>query len=499
MKTLRMLLSVLALCLLLPIATAPAHEGHENSFVDTEACGEPESSAESEEHSRPMLVFSAGADASRLQVGKAKKGLLNNTLTLPGRVKAAEDRAFDINLPVKGVVKEVLVQLGDVIEKGKPLAVIASPEVGDKLDSILEERNRILAARELKENELNMLIIKQQVIVAQAERDYKRQDQLFKVSATSAQNRELAKRDLDVAQTALNELKGQLKIELSVADKHLERTTTAGRSALLVMGMSDSDFDQALAKGEVRTDIVFRSPVSGIVTARDLTPGESFDTRKKVLSILDLSKVWIMLDVYQEQLGKVAVDQPVLIKTASQEELSGSIAAIGSQVDAASGTTFARIVVDNTRLLLKPGVSVTGEITTSRSAQEALLLDANAIVEADGKSIVFVKYKDMAYLPVTVTTGARNGSLVQITGGIGEEDEVAVSGAKQLYAESLLKKQTASAGHAPCARPGESTLSGKLFALVPGFVLGVTVTLIIVFVSAFVKRKRSKVNDVDTK
>lgn len=410
----------LGVALMFLVSQSWPHEGHDDAF------GKLKGSA------KTVIVTLEGQAAIGLQVETARRGTINNSLKLPGRVEAAEDLVYDINPPVSGVVREVKVKLGDAVKAGTPLAVIHSIEVADALGRLLESRAQIKAEIAVKRQEMSL-----------ARSTYEREKMLWEEGIAPKKDYEAASTAYNVAATTV----GALESRLSLA-------TQAARSAVRVMGLPDETFDRVIKTNQVVAELPFVSPVAGIVTFRDFTPGEAFDTGKKAFTILDFSQVWVTVDVFQDQIPKIAIGQQVGIITSAGDERSGTISSIGSVVDAAKRTLPVRIVTDNPEQGLRPGMFVTGEIMLSASREDVLIVPAGALIEEGGRTIVFVKLAGNSFRPVDIKVGTRNSDTVEVAGGIAEGDSIVVAGARQLYSQSLLAGR-ASDGHEHAAEPHE--------------------------------------------
>lgn len=477
MKVMRVLLLGIALAMLAPpMPRSFSHEGHDHGFMRRAL-----------DPGKVVLSTEAQKEIG-LKTQPVRRGSMNITLKLlAGHVEAAQDRTFDINPPVSGVVKEVRAMQGDVVAAGSPLAVIRSTELAAAVAKLLDERAKIQAEKALAKIRLEKEIAIQVVEFDLVQSKYSRTEKLEKVLAVSKEALEVARADLNKARVKLNSLQAQLTEEVAILDARLQQVTDAVRSETRVMGLSDKDFDRAVATNQVIAEIPILSPVSGVVTFRDFTAGESFDPKKKVFTVLDLRQVWVVVDIFQDQLSSIEIGQSVSISTTSNESYRGNISSVGSVVDATSRTVPVRIVVDNPDFVLRPGMFATGEVTL-QTVQDTLLIPVTAVISDKGKSIVFTKRDEFFFHAVRVSIGATNGQLVEIIGGVRENDEVVVGDAAlQLYGNSLLNKQLP----AVAPRSDEQPWNRERVALVIGVGVGLVCAGLGAVVVAFLRRKRS--------
>jgi cobalt-zinc-cadmium efflux system membrane fusion protein len=206
------------------------------------------------------------------------------------------------------------------------------------------------------------------------------------------------------------------------------------------MGLSADMAAKAVSGNVVASSITLRSPVSGVVTAREISPGSTVNRDRKAFTIVSLSPIWIEVEVFQEDIPKIFQGQSVMLKTPSGSSLTGRVSTIGSQINEQSKTLQVRIISENRNGQLKPGMFVNAELVTG-TLTGRLLVPASAVVEVDGRQTVYVK-SGKYFEPIAVQVGSADAGKVEITDGLFEGDEVVVHGAKQLYAQSLLSSHT---------------------------------------------------------
>lgn len=493
--------------MLLSIAPCLAHEGHNEAF----STGATASTA------KTVVVAPEGQAAIGIKTQVVQAGSVENTIRATGRVEPAENSAFDINPPAAGVVKQVYVKQGDAVSVGSPLATLHSVEIANTMTQLLQERARmqgeINTLRTKARGDLDRTRIQFQRDIAVQEKEvqitkitYDREAQLLKEGVTARRDYYDAKNAYETAQVKLNALRKQLTQEVSSINRQLESeiasrqmqmnlSTDAVRRQLAVMGLGAGAFNSAMARNQVIAEIPLTSPVAGVVTFRDITPGEVVDSTKKIFSIVGLGQVWVVMDVFQDQVANLRVGQEVRVTTADNNQIVGSIAVIGSVVDPTRRTVPVRIVVANTYGLLRPGTFVTADIVVAAGGT-GVLVPASALIEEGGKPVVFVQNGNN-FQPVPVTIGARNFDRVEIRSGLFSGDRVVITGARQLYSQSLLNAQAAPAPADAMHGTATSTQATAVPAatagsLVPGILIGVLVAALISLIAWLLLRKRVK-------
>ena len=151
----------------------------------------------------------------------------------------------------------------------------------------------------------------------------------------------------------------------------------------------------------------------------------------------DLDRVWIELAVFERELGHITAGDAVEIspQTNLAVVLKGKVAHVGDTIDRETRSGDVRVVVENVDGSLRPGQSVLAKIHTKTTPSAVLLLPRDAITSVDGKQTVFVEHDATSVEPRAVTTGARDGTRVEITAGLAPTDRVATSGVFALKSE----------------------------------------------------------------
>ncbi|MEK0195601.1 MAG: efflux RND transporter periplasmic adaptor subunit, partial [Oscillatoriales cyanobacterium] len=172
---------------------------------------------------------------------------------------------------------------------------------------------------------------------------------------------------------------------------------------------------------------------------REITPGESVNSAEKpLMSILNDSSVFATANIYEKDLNLVKNGQELTVKIASlpNRTFRGKISFIGSIVEGETRAVPVKALLDNPERILKPGMFAELEIFTDKTATNILAIPVSAVVEANGKQLVYVKNGD-AFQAMEVALGKTSGDLVEIKSGLFEGDLIVTQRAPQLYAQSL--------------------------------------------------------------
>ncbi len=294
---------------------------------------------------------------------------------------------------VVSLVAEVLVNEGDHVTRGQRLAVLDSPELGrakaDFIGALAEEAVATEAAA--------------------------REGRLHRERITS--------------ERVWREAEG------AAARARAEREAAEGR--LHALGLSDDDLEQLRSEQHYGSTFDLRTPLAGIVTKRRATVGETVDPAIPLFTVIDLSRVWVQVDVYDSQLPFVRTGQPVTARTGAYPErvFTGQVDNIGATVEPTTRAVKVRAQLRNPDRALKPGMFAEVVIEGLAADSLALAVPRDAWQRDGDESIVFVVRGTTRYERRVVETGLAWGPWVVIRSGLSEGDVVVTRGAFVLKAE----------------------------------------------------------------
>jgi RND family efflux transporter MFP subunit len=258
----------------------------------------------------------------------------------------------------------------------------------------------------------------------------------------------LPMRELRDAQAKVAEAQTQLTKALSPvaileAENQLKRAQTATEIAQSRIRLSNSAYQARLQQlGTVANDkglVIVVAPISGTVSDREITPGESVNAAEKpLMTLLNDSGVFATANIYEKDLNQVKQGQEVRVKVASLPNriFRGKITRIGSAVQAETRVVPVQAELNNPDGELKPGLFAELEILTDQTATNILAISSSAIVDVNGKKTVYVQNGN-AYQSVEVQLGETSGDMVEIKSGLFDGDLIVTQRAPQLYAQSL--------------------------------------------------------------
>jgi Cu(I)/Ag(I) efflux system membrane fusion protein len=323
------------------------------------------------------------ANALRLagvQTAPAERRALNRSIRAVGLVAADESRIRHIHTKVSGWVEKLYVNsTGQAVRAGQPLLAIYSPE-------LLATQEEYLRARE-----------------------------------------------------AARRFAGS---ELPEVRRGGEDLLAAARRRLELFDVPRSLISQLDRTGKPQRTVTLPAPVSGYVTGKEVFEGMEVGPGLDLLTVTDLSQVWIEADFYEYESRSLAVGQKVSVQVPYDPGVarSGRIAFIYPFLNPESRTMKVRIELANPGLKLKPGMYV--DVIPELAAPEGIVIPDSAVIDTGLRQVVFVQSGD-GFEPRVVRVGNRTEGQALILAGLSEGERVAVRANFLLDSESRLRAAVA--------------------------------------------------------
>ncbi|MBZ5725622.1 MAG: efflux RND transporter periplasmic adaptor subunit [Acidobacteriia bacterium] len=228
-----------------------------------------------------------------------------------------------------------------------------------------------------------------------------------------------------------------MKIAVQSADQAAER--------LITLGMSPVQIAEIRRTRETPNEIRITAPVNGFVIARNVSLGQRFDKGEEWYRIADLSKVWILADVFENDARYLRPGARVQVSLPGrQTTLSATVDKVLPQFDGATRTSKVRLVADNPGYVLRPAMFV--DVAVSVAFPPTLSVPADAVLDTGLARTVFVDRGNGIFEPRPVETGWRFSGRIEIVKGLAEGERIAVSGGFLLDSESRIRLGAAGAG-----------------------------------------------------
>jgi cobalt-zinc-cadmium efflux system membrane fusion protein len=309
------------------------------------------------------------------------------TVDTSGVVDFDNDQATSVLAPFSGPVSKLLVVVGQHVAKGDPLALVESPDFAAAVSS------------------------------------YR------KALVTASNARRLADMDKDLVQH--DGVAGREAAQAETDAANAEADRAAALQALVALGV-DAQTIQAIQQGRPVAHVagIIRAPIGGTVVEKLITPGQLLQAgTTPCFTVADLSRVWVMAQVFGADLDSVHVGDTAEVVTGSDaKSLTGTVANVAALVDPNTRSVNARVVVANPDDLLKKQMYVR-VLLQSRQESHGLLIPVSAVLrDDDNLPFVYVEQVDGSFARRHVTLGYRAGDRYDIPTGLRSGDKVVTDG-----------------------------------------------------------------------
>ena len=220
----------------------------------------------------------------------------------------------------------------------------------------------------------------------------------------------------------------------------------SARERLKLWDVPDAAIDELERTGKPRRDITFVSPISGVVTKKDVVQGHKLSAGDMPYEITDLSEVWVLADVYEPDLARTRVGMPAtfVAQAYPNRTFSGRVAFVDPVLDPKTRTAKVRLAFPNPRDELKP--EMFGDVVLRAKPREGLRIPGDAVIDTGTKKVVFLSLGDGKFEPRAVDLGATDGDHVELVSGLRAGDQVVVRANFLVDSESRLKASLAGIG-----------------------------------------------------
>lgn len=378
----------------------PASEGPAET-----AKAAPEASADHEALPQSVHLTPAAISEAGITTWKVQPVDLEHMLVLTGSVDYDENRLLHIAANVKGRVASIRVDLGTRVRKGDPILEIESLELGRAREEFLKELAGFRVSARAYERAKALVEAK---AISAGEFQQREGDTLAKKAAAQAAERAL-------------HLYGVGDEEIAALRASIESndTPTSGHDA---------------------PRLILRAPWNGRVIDRKVTPGSLVEALQPLVTVADLSSVWVFLQAYEKDLALLHEGVPVTIRTEAypQESFEGRVDFLGSVVDTATRTARVRATVPNRAEKLRPGMFVKAQVHVPKPEAEAratVAVPQSALQTLEGRTTVFVEADPGIFVRHFVETGHTFEAFTEILAGVKPGDLIVTEGSFVLKSE----------------------------------------------------------------
>lgn len=351
--------------------------------------------ADSTKAASPGTFALTESQRQRIHVVTVQPTAFRPLVEATGTVAFNGNKSTQVLSPVSGPATKVIGDVGMLVTRGQPLAYVASPDFASAVADYRKAENAFRQAKRV------------------ADRD----SALFKNDA-------LARADLEQAQS-----------DLAAADADVESAVQAMRS----LGVEDSQI-QAVREGKSASiEAIIRAPIEGTVVEKLIADGQLLQAGSTpCFTVADLSTMWVMANIFANDLHDVGVGQSVDIVTpASAKPIAGHVDYIASVADPATNAVLVRVLVPNTSRALRRDMFVQVQVKSTQEHHGILVPTSSVLRDDQNLPFVFIASANKGFVRRRIDLGHRVGDQYEITNGLNAGDQVVAEGALFIqFAES---------------------------------------------------------------
>lgn len=210
------------------------------------------------------------------------------------------------------------------------------------------------------------------------------------------------------------------------------------RQELLNLGVGEHQMQELTRVRQYATNIEIRSPVAGIILARDLSPRQKFSRGAEFFRIADLSLVWVVADIFEHETPYIRPGMSATVTLPGQGKVfQAKVSEVLPQIDPTTRTQRVRMETNNPDYILRPDMFVDVEFLLA--LPRAITVPADAVLDSGFKKIVFVDLGNGLFEPREVETGRRLANRIEIIKGLKTGEQIAISGTFLIDSESRLE------------------------------------------------------------
>lgn len=336
----------------------------------------------------PLKVSLTPELTKEISVGKPQWQEVTTEEKVAARVETDASRLARIGSPIDGRITKMLVFEGQHVRRGQVLAMLHSSALSDAQFSFIKAASQETLARQ----------------------SAARADQLVKADVIGSA--ELERREAEVLQTSAE--------------------VTALRSQLRGLGMSDQAVAQLEISRRINSDYAITASIPGTVIERKVTIGQVVQPADPAFLIADLSNLWLVAEVPEEQSGSLYLGKTVIatVPALPHEPVTGKLSFVSPVVNPDTRTVQARMDLPNANALFKP--EMLASMTFESRPQKGLTIPGTAVVREDNKDCVFVKTGAGEFLMREVELGPEIAGRRVVTSGLTDHDDIVLDGAFHL-------------------------------------------------------------------
>ncbi len=231
--------------------------------------------------------------------------------------------------------------------------------------------------------------------------------------------------------------------------RNMQQLADASLLRLKNWDISAQQLQELSQSATTKRNLTFNSPVNGIVLEKKALQGMRFMPGEMLYQIADLSSVWVVADVFEQDIAlvKTGAKARVKINAYPDKQFDAAITYVYPTLNPATRTVAVRLEISNPQGLLKPAMFAQVEVRVSGKGK-VLTVPTSAVIDSGTRQIVLVQLAEGRFEPREVSLGSRSDTYVEVLNGVAAGEQVVVAANFLIDAESNLKAALGGLGHA---------------------------------------------------
>ncbi len=352
--------------------------------------------------SNPLEITATPTILERLRVGEPTWAQVGAAVTVAARVEVDETRVTRVGSSVNGRVSELAIREGQEVQRGQLLALVNSTALSDA---------QMLFLKALSQRQVAQWTVERAQILLKAD----------VIGSAELQRREA---------------------ELSQASAELD----AARDQLALLGMPENAIAKLQETRNINSVSRVVASMAGTVLDRKVTLGQVIQTADTLCEIAELSQVWLVADVPEQNAGHLAVGQEVNAEVAAFPgwTIHGKLSFVSATVNRETHTVRVRMEIPNHNRKLKPAMLAT--MVLKDAAERRQVVPVPAVVREGNGDFIFVQRNADTFVLQQVKLGAEHNGNRIVMEGVQPNDKIVVEGAFHLNNERLRRAARDSEG-----------------------------------------------------
>ncbi|NGP87970.1 efflux RND transporter periplasmic adaptor subunit [Fodinibius halophilus] len=383
------------------------HTQNEQHQQESQHSEEPEQHTEEDgQHAREVHLTEQQEGDLGIKVETLSEGSASSTISRPASIGYDLDQIAKVGPRIEAKVVKVIKGLGERVKKEEPIALMSSVGLGKAKAEYIRLRTELKAEKA----------------------HYEREKSLYEQEISS-------------------------RAEMLQAEAHYQEAKAAYNAAaesLRLYGLSKKDLQNIEAGSDKPlSHFYLTSPLDGVIQERDISPGQTISSSETPIHVANLSKMWVMIDAYEQDIRYLGKGQSVslTVRSIPGETFEGKTDWVSYSLEKGTRTMPVRAVVENPNRKLRAGMYGTARISTEKERNVAMI-PIDAVQTIEGEQVVFVPgNEEGSYKPVEVILGNENEGYAEIATGLKPGRKAVVAGAFDLKSALTAQGRSASHGH----------------------------------------------------